>query len=51
MDIKDGKVWIQHDGTEDGIAEELVEAGVPREHIVLAFHPPDVRKHTPYAVP
>ena len=50
VDIKDGKVWIQYDGTEDGIAEELVEAGVPREHIVLAFHPPEVRKHTPYAV-
>lgn len=50
VDIKDGKIWIQYDGTEDGIAEELVEAGVPREHIVLAFHPPEVRKHTPYAV-
>lgn len=49
VDIKDGKVWIQHDGTEDGIAEELVEAGVPREHIVLAFHPPEVRKYTDYA--
>ncbi len=50
VDIKDGKVWIQHDGTEDGIAEELVTAGVPRDHIVLAFHHPDERKHTDYAV-
>ena len=50
VDIKDGKVWIQHDGTEDGIAEEMVQAGIPREHIVLAFHHPDERKHTPFAV-
>jgi hypothetical protein len=50
VDIRDGKVWIQHDGTEDGIAEELVRAGIPREHIVLAFHHPDKRKHTSFAV-
>lgn len=49
LDIRDGKVWIQHDGTEEGIAEELVNAGVPREHIVLAYKPPDVRPHTDFA--
>jgi ketopantoate reductase len=32
-DIRDGKVWIQHDGTQQGIAGELVEAGIPKEHI------------------
>jgi hypothetical protein len=50
VDIRDGKIWIQHDGTESGIADELLEAGVPYEHIVLAFHHPDKRKHTPFAV-
>ncbi|MFN7947620.1 MAG: XisI protein [Blastocatellia bacterium] len=50
LDIRDGKVWIQHDGTEDGIAEELVEAGIPREHIVLAFKHPELRPHTDFAV-
>lgn len=49
VDIRDGKVWIQFDGTEDGIAEELVKAGIPRDRIVLAFKPPDVRKFTDYA--
>lgn len=49
IDIRDGKVWIQHDGTEDGVAEELVQAGVPREHIVLAFKPPEVRPYTDFA--
>ena len=50
IDIRNGKVWIQHDGTEDGIAEELVKAGIPRNHIVLAFKPPEIRPHTDFAV-
>lgn len=50
VDIKDGKIWIQRDGTEDGIARELEAAGVPKQDIVLAFKPPEVRKHTGYAV-
>ena len=50
IDIRNGKVWIQHDGTEDGIAEELVEAGIPRDRIVLAFKPPAIRPHTTFAV-
>src|SRR5712671_773417 len=43
IDIRDDKVWIQYDGTEDGIAEECVKAGIPRDQIVLAFKPPDIR--------
>ena len=50
LDIRDGKIWIQHDGTEEGIAEELVQAGVPRERIVLAFKPPEIRPHTGFAI-
>ena len=49
IDIRDGKVWIQYDGTEDGVAEELVKAGIPRDRIVLAFKPPEVRKYTDFA--
>ena len=49
VDIMDGKFWIQYDGTEYGIANELVDAGVPRECIVLGFHPPEVRPHTEFA--
>ncbi|MDY7016093.1 MAG: XisI protein, partial [Cyanobacteriota bacterium] len=29
LEIKDGKIWIQHDGTEIGIATQLLELGVP----------------------
>jgi XisI protein len=50
VDIIDGKFWIQRDGTEHGIAAELEAAGVPKEHIVLAFKSLDVRPYTGYAV-
>ncbi len=50
VNIIDGMVWIQRDGTEDGIAIELEQAGIPKENIVLGFQEPDVRKHTGYAV-
>jgi hypothetical protein len=50
LDIKDGKVWIQHDGTEVGIANELVELGIPKQDIVLAFHAPYKRPYTGFAV-
>lgn len=46
LDIKDGRIWIQHDGTEEGIANRLVEMGVPKEDIILAFHEPYVRQFT-----
>ncbi|MEC4819601.1 MAG: XisI protein [Scytonema sp. PMC 1069.18] len=50
LDIKDGKIWIQHDGTEVGIATQLLELGVPKEDIVLAFHSPYMRQFTEFAV-
>lgn len=50
IDIIDDKVWIQRDGTEDGITYELVQAGIPKDHIVLGFHEPSVRQYTGYAV-
>ena len=50
VDIVGGKIWIQHDGTDRPIAAELVAAGVPREDIVLAFHPPELRQYTGYGV-
>jgi len=49
IDLKYGKIWIQHDGTERGVAEEFMQAGVPAQHLVLAFHAPDQRRHTPFA--
>ena len=50
LEIIAGKIWIQRDGTEDGIANEIVAKGIPKEQIVLAFHPPEIRQYTEYAV-
>jgi hypothetical protein len=50
IDIIDGKVWIQYDGTTRPVAEELIAAGIPKEDIVLAFHPADMRQLTGFAV-
>ena len=49
IDIIDGKVWIQYNGTTQPVAEELVAAGIPREDIVLGFQPVRVRQHTGFA--
>ena len=40
VDIKDGKIWIQRDGTEIGVANELLKMGVPEQDIVLGFQAP-----------
>ncbi|NEQ68595.1 MAG: XisI protein [Symploca sp. SIO2D2] len=50
LNIIEKKIWVQRDGTEDGIANALVDAGIPKEEIVLGFHEPGVRKYTGFAV-
>ena len=50
LEIINDKVWIQRDGTETGIANELVNAGIPKNYIVLAFQPTDIRQYTEFAV-
>lgn len=49
FDIKDGKIWIQHNAFEADIAAQLVERGVPKSDIVLGFFAPYRRKLTEYA--
>lgn len=50
MDIVDGKIWIQQDGTEDGVAIELVAFGIPKQQIVLGFKSENRRRITEFAV-
>lgn len=50
IDIIDDKVWLQHDGTNAVIADELVEAGIPAHDIVLGFRLPRLRQYTGFAV-
>ena len=50
FDIINSKIWIQHDGTEVGVANELVSLGILREQIVLAYKTLARRKITDFAV-
>ncbi len=49
LEIINGKIWIQEDLLERGVAADLEEAGVPKGAIVLGFYPQHVRPHTEYA--
>ncbi len=50
FDIKNGKIWIQYNGTEEHIGETLVNYGVPAEDIVLGFRSAFKRQFSGYAV-
>lgn len=45
----DGKVWIWLNQSDQRIASELVERGIPKTDIVLGFQPPQFRQYTQYA--
>jgi hypothetical protein len=49
VSIKNDRIWIERDFTEYGVASELVDLGVPKEDIVLAFHAPYKRPFTGFA--
>ncbi len=50
LDIIDEKIWVQEDKMENSIAELLVEHGVAKKDIVLAYFPEYHRQFTEYAV-
>ena len=50
LDIKEGKIWIQHNGTEFDIALRLAEMGIDKQHIVNGFHSSYMRQFTEFAV-
>jgi hypothetical protein len=50
VDIKEDKIWIQYDGTEYSVAQELIDLGVSPQSIVIAYHSPSARKFTEFAV-
>lgn len=44
IDVRpDGKVWLQHDGTDLRIADQLIENGIPKNEIVVGFQAPHAR--------
>lgn len=50
IDIIDGKIWIQQDNTEEGVANYLLEKGIQKSEIVLAYFSPEHREYTDFAV-
>ncbi len=50
LDIKDSKIWIQHNGTEFDIGVRLAEMGIPKQNIVNGFHSSYMRQFTDFAV-
>ncbi len=50
IDIIDNKIWVQYDDSEEGVATDLLEAGIPKSSIVLGFRPPKVRSYTEFGV-
>src|SRR5580700_4681374 len=50
IELRDRKFVIHEDGTEDGLANSLTNAGIPSDRIVLAFHAPCLRTATDFAV-
>lgn len=48
-DIIGGKIWVQEDNTEVGFANLLLEKGIRKQDIVLAYYPEFHRKFTEFA--
>ena len=46
----DGKIWLQHDGTDLIVGQSLLDVGIPKSDIVLGFHAPIRRTNTGFAV-
>ena len=49
LDIKNGKVWVWQNNTEAFVGDDLIERGIPKSDIVLAFHAPQERQYTGFA--
>lgn len=50
IDIIDDKIWIKRDKTEERIANQLVELGIPKDIIILGFGLPDYQKYPGFAL-
>jgi hypothetical protein len=51
LDVKpDGKIWLRRDGTDLDIGQQLLDEGVAKSELVLAFHSPKMRELSDFAV-
>lgn len=44
--IYNGKLWVEWDGTDPSINEELIRRGIPEEEMIFAFNHPSLRDLT-----
>jgi hypothetical protein len=49
--LVDGKIWVEEDWTDYEVVDRLLEAGIPQEQIVLAFHHPSMRQFSEFGTP
>ncbi len=50
VDIIGNRIFIQRDGTEEGIVNELIQAGIPEDKIVLEYKSKRLRKDLGLAI-
>ncbi len=50
ISIRNDKIYIEHDGSNRGFTQDLLDAGIPKSDIVLAFHSPEKRPYTGFAI-
>jgi len=46
LEIRDGKIWIQRNQTDQLIADVLISMGVTKKDIILGLQPPYIREYT-----
>jgi hypothetical protein len=49
LSVQGEKVYIHSDPTEEGIANVLIEKGIPQSDIVLEYQAPELRQYTSFA--
>ena len=48
--MKNQKVYVESDGSDSGFTNDFLQAGIPKEDIVLAFQAPSKRPYSGFAV-
>jgi hypothetical protein len=48
--IRNEKIWVKSDNTDAEIVQRLLDAGIPKGTIVLAFYSSEKRRYTEFAV-
>ena len=50
MRIVNGKIWVEEDATMYRFVDELLDQGIQKDEIVLAFKAPSIRPYTEFAI-